>query len=90
MRFAHLRMSEPRGRGCSSSVPSGAMTLTATATSPMLRGLARQTPGAELREGYLGDEDFDRWVVASDALVLPYRAGWSSNVMERGRSTTGP
>jgi glycosyltransferase involved in cell wall biosynthesis len=49
-----------------------------------LRRLASETPGAELRDGYVSDEDFDRWIVASDALVLPYRHGWSSNVMERG------
>jgi glycosyltransferase involved in cell wall biosynthesis len=49
-----------------------------------LRRLADDTPGVELREGYLGDKDFDRWIVAADALVLPYRRGWSSNVMERG------
>ncbi len=49
-----------------------------------LVALSADTPGAELREGYLSDEDFDRWIVASDALVLPYRLGWSSNVMERG------
>ncbi|MEA2220712.1 MAG: D-inositol-3-phosphate glycosyltransferase [Solirubrobacteraceae bacterium] len=49
-----------------------------------LRALAAATPGVELREGYLSDEDFDRWIVACDALVLPYRLGWSSNVMERG------
>lgn len=46
--------------------------------------LAADTPGVELREDYLSDEDFDRWIVAADALVLPYRLGWSSNVMERG------
>jgi glycosyltransferase involved in cell wall biosynthesis len=49
-----------------------------------LRELAKRTPGVELREGYVDDEEFDRWIVASNALVLPYRAGWSSNVMERG------
>jgi glycosyltransferase involved in cell wall biosynthesis len=49
-----------------------------------LRRLAAETPGAELRETYLSDEDFDRWIVAADALVLPYVEGWSSNVMERG------
>jgi glycosyltransferase involved in cell wall biosynthesis len=49
-----------------------------------LRRLAEDTPGVELRETYLSDEDFDRWIVAADALVLPYRRGWSSNVMERG------
>jgi glycosyltransferase involved in cell wall biosynthesis len=49
-----------------------------------LRRLADQSPGVELREGYLSDEEFDRWILAADALVLPYRSGWSSNVMERG------
>ena len=49
-----------------------------------LRALAATTQGVELREAYLSDEDFDRWIVAADALVLPYRRGWSSNVMERG------
>lgn len=49
-----------------------------------LRRLAGETPGAELRVGHLTDEEFDRWIVASDALVLPYVSGWSSNVMERG------
>ena len=49
-----------------------------------LRRLAEETPGVELRDGYLSDEEFDRWIVAADMLVLPYRSGWSSNVMERG------
>jgi glycosyltransferase involved in cell wall biosynthesis len=49
-----------------------------------LRRLAEETPDAELREGYLDDIEFDRWIVAADALVLPYRHGFSSNVMERG------
>jgi glycosyltransferase involved in cell wall biosynthesis len=49
-----------------------------------LRRLAAETPGVELREEYVDDEDFDRWIVASDALVLPYQLGWSSNVLERG------
>jgi glycosyltransferase involved in cell wall biosynthesis len=49
-----------------------------------LRRLADQTRGVEVREGYLSDEEFDQWIVAADALVLPYRVGWSSNVMERG------
>jgi glycosyltransferase involved in cell wall biosynthesis len=49
-----------------------------------LRRLAAETPHTELREGYLDDDQFDRWILAADALVLPYRYGWSSNVMERG------
>ena len=50
-----------------------------------LRRLAAETPDTELREGYLDDTQFDRWIVAADVLVLPYRHGFSSNVMERGR-----
>jgi glycosyltransferase involved in cell wall biosynthesis len=49
-----------------------------------LRRLAAETPGVELREGYLADAEFDAWIVAADALVLPYRQSWSSSVMERG------
>jgi glycosyltransferase involved in cell wall biosynthesis len=49
-----------------------------------LRRLAEQTPDTELREGWLDDAQFDRWVVGADLLVLPYRHGFSSNVMERG------
>jgi glycosyltransferase involved in cell wall biosynthesis len=48
-----------------------------------LRDLARSTPGVELHEGYVGDETFDLWIVAADALVLPYRFIWSSGVVER-------
>jgi glycosyltransferase involved in cell wall biosynthesis len=49
-----------------------------------LRRLAEETSDVSLREGYLDDTEFDRWIVAADALLLPYRYGWSSNVMERG------
>ena len=48
-----------------------------------LESLVRGTPGTELHEGYLSDELFDRWIVASDAVVLPYRWIWSSGVLER-------
>jgi glycosyltransferase involved in cell wall biosynthesis len=48
-----------------------------------LRDLADATPGVELHEGYVGDETFDLWIVAADALVLPYRFIWSSGVVER-------
>lgn len=48
-----------------------------------LRSLAAATPGATVHAGYVSDEKFDRWVVAADALVLPYRHIWSSGVMER-------
>lgn len=48
-----------------------------------LAQLADATPGAHLHEGYLSDELFDRWLVAADVVVLPYRHIWSSSVLER-------
>lgn len=48
-----------------------------------LRELCDQTPGAHLHAGYLSDDDFDRWIVAADVVVLPYRSIWSSGVLER-------
>nr|WP_239028482.1 glycosyltransferase family 4 protein [Pseudonocardia acidicola] len=45
--------------------------------------LVEATPGTHLHEGFLSDELFDRWIVAADALVLPYREIWSSGVLER-------
>lgn len=41
------------------------------------------TPGCTRRAGYVGDSEFDRWIVAADRLVLPYRSIWSSGVVER-------
>lgn len=43
------------------------------------------TPGAHLHVGYLSDEAFDRWIVAADVIVLPYRHIWSSSVVERAQ-----
>ncbi|MCU1447931.1 MAG: glycosyltransferase [Acidimicrobiales bacterium] len=48
-----------------------------------LRRLAGATPGATLHTGYVSDEEFDRWLVATDVVVLPYRHIWSSGVVER-------
>ena len=45
--------------------------------------LIATTAGAERRAGYVSDEEFDRWLVAADRLVLPYREIWSSSVIER-------
>lgn len=45
--------------------------------------MAATTPGVDVHVGYLSDADFDRWVVACDVVVLPYRSIWSSGVMER-------
>ena len=48
-----------------------------------LRAMVDATPGVHLHEGYVSDEAFDRWLVASDVVVLPYRSIWSSSVLER-------
>jgi glycosyltransferase involved in cell wall biosynthesis len=48
-----------------------------------LRRLQREIPGVHLHLGYVSDEAFDRWIVAADTVVLPYRHIWSSSVAER-------
>lgn len=48
-----------------------------------LQALVDATPGAYLHDGYVSPELFDRWLVASDVVVLPYRSIWSSGVLER-------
>ncbi len=48
-----------------------------------LRSSCARSQRATLHEGYLSDVDFDRWLQAADAVVLPYREIWSSSVLER-------
>ncbi len=48
-----------------------------------LRGLVEATPGAFLHDGYVSDAAFDRWLLAADVVLLPYRHIWSSGVAER-------
>jgi glycosyltransferase involved in cell wall biosynthesis len=48
-----------------------------------LADLCATVQGATLHRGYVSDELFDRWIVASDVVVLPYRNIWSSGVLER-------
>jgi glycosyltransferase involved in cell wall biosynthesis len=48
-----------------------------------LRRLVDATPGAHLRESFVSDARFDRWILAADVVVLPYRQIWSSSVVER-------
>jgi len=45
--------------------------------------LCEQTPGANFSRRYVSDELFDRWILAADTVVLPYRDIWSSGVLER-------
>jgi glycosyltransferase involved in cell wall biosynthesis len=48
-----------------------------------LRQLAAETPGVQLHEGYVSDEEFDLWLRAADFVVIPYREATSSGVVER-------
>ncbi|MGN6696192.1 MAG: glycosyltransferase family 4 protein [Aquihabitans sp.] len=50
-----------------------------------LEALESQIPGVHLHLGFVSDEGFDRWIVAADTVVLPYRHIWSSSVAERAR-----
>ncbi len=49
----------------------------------LLRSLSESDPRITLHDGYVSDETFDRWIIASDVVVLPYRHIWSSGVAER-------
>lgn len=55
-----------------------------------LREVAAATPGVELVERYLPDEEFDLWIAAADAVVLPYRRSWSSAVLARAQAIGTP
>lgn len=48
-----------------------------------LEWLANSDERVRLHTGYVSDELFDRWILASDMVVLPYREIWSSGVLER-------
>ncbi|MFA5787341.1 MAG: glycosyltransferase family 4 protein [Actinomycetota bacterium] len=50
-----------------------------------LKARAAQMAGAGVVDGYISDEAFDRWMLAADRVVLPYREIWSSGVLERAR-----
>lgn len=50
-----------------------------------LRAIASETDGVHLHERFVTDEEFDLWIRAADALVLPYRTATSSGVAARAR-----
>jgi glycosyltransferase involved in cell wall biosynthesis len=55
-----------------------------------LRALAERTPGVTLHEGFAGDEEFDAWIAAADAVILPYRRSWSSGALARAQALGTP
>jgi glycosyltransferase involved in cell wall biosynthesis len=48
-----------------------------------LRGLVARTPNVHLHEGFVEDEEFDLWIRAADAVVIPYRVASSSGIVAR-------
>jgi glycosyltransferase involved in cell wall biosynthesis len=50
-----------------------------------LRERVAVTPGVSMIEGFLPDAEFDDWLVAADAVVLPYRRSWSSGALARAQ-----
>ena len=50
-----------------------------------IRSLCDRVPRVELIDRYVPDDDFDAWIAAADAVVLPYRRAWSSGVLARAR-----
>ena len=55
-----------------------------------LRERAERTPGVEMIERYVPDEEFDAWIAGADAVLLPYRVSWSSGVLARVRRIGTP
>jgi glycosyltransferase involved in cell wall biosynthesis len=55
-----------------------------------LRELAGKTGHVDLVEGFVGEDDLDRWVAAADAVVLPYRQSWSSGALARAQRLETP
>jgi glycosyltransferase involved in cell wall biosynthesis len=51
-----------------------------------IASLCDRVPGVELIDGYVPDEEFDAWISAADAVVLPYRRAWSSGVLARAQA----
>lgn len=56
----------------------------------LLREMAADIPGVELIERFVDDAEFDTWIAAADAVVLPYRRSWSSGVLARTQAVGTP
>ncbi len=55
-----------------------------------LRSMCRHSPSSTLHERFVSDLEFDMWLAAADAVILPYRQIWSSGVVERARLFGAP
>ena len=61
-----------------------------TAYARSLDRLCQSVPGVTLHQRYVSDAAFDRWILAADTVVLPYREIWSSSVLERAKLLDRP
>jgi glycosyltransferase involved in cell wall biosynthesis len=52
--------------------------------------LCERVPGVELLDRYVPDDEFDAWIAAADAVVIPYRRAWSSGVLARAQTIGTP
>lgn len=55
-----------------------------------IASLCERVPGVELLDRYVRDDEFDAWIAAADAVVLPYRRAWSSGVLARAQTIGTP
>jgi multidrug transporter EmrE-like cation transporter len=55
-----------------------------------LRRMAESTPGVTMLVRFPPDAEFDAWIAAADAVVLPYRRTWSSGVLARAQALGTP
>jgi glycosyltransferase involved in cell wall biosynthesis len=55
-----------------------------------LHAIAASSPNVTMLETYTDDEEFDAWVSAADAVVLPYRRAWSSGALARAQRLGTP
>jgi glycosyltransferase involved in cell wall biosynthesis len=55
-----------------------------------LRATVADVPEVDLIERFTADDEFDAWIAAADAVVLPYRRSWSSGVLARAQALDVP
>jgi glycosyltransferase involved in cell wall biosynthesis len=55
-----------------------------------IASLCERVLGVELLDRYVPDDEFDAWIAAADAVVLPYRRAWSSGVLARAQTIGTP
>jgi glycosyltransferase involved in cell wall biosynthesis len=67
-----------------------------TGTEPNLEygrsiaSLCDRVRGVDLIDRFVPDDEFDAWIAAADAVVLPYRRAWSSGVLARAQAIGTP